>query len=90
VATGAVADFAQHPLPRLLAAGVRVALSADDPLLFATTTAREYGVAQEWFGLDAGALSQLARNAWHAAFCSEGERREGLAGLAGGFPVELS
>jgi adenosine deaminase len=90
VATRAVAGFERHPLPRLLAAGVRVALSADDPLLFATTTAREYGVVRERFGLDAGALGQLARNAWHAAFCSEAERRAGLAGLAGGLPVELS
>ncbi len=86
VATGAVSGFESHPLPRLLEAGVRVALSADDPLLFGTTTAGEYRVARDRFGLDAATLDRLARNAWHAAFCGERERREGLAGLEAGRP----
>lgn len=87
VATGAVTGFEKHPLPRLLAAGVRVALSADDPLLFATSTAGEYAVARDRFGLDASTLAALARNAWHAAFCGDDERQRGLAGLAAGLPA---
>jgi adenosine deaminase len=82
VATGAVSDFAAHPLPQLLEAGVRVALSADDPLLFATTTLSEYGVARERFGLGELRLRRLAENSWRAAFCSDRERQEGLAALA--------
>jgi adenosine deaminase len=82
VSTGAVASFEAHPLPRLLEAGVRVALSADDPLLFATTTAGEYRVARERFGLDDAILRRLAENSWHAAFCGKQERQDGLAGLA--------
>lgn len=82
VATGAVTSLEAHPLPRLLEAGVRVALSADDPLLFATTTAGEYRMARERFGLEDAALRRLAENSWHAAFCGEQERRNGLAGLS--------
>src|SRR5262249_25051388 len=38
VATGAVPSLEAHPIRGLIAAGVSVALSGDDPLLFATTT----------------------------------------------------
>jgi len=68
VATGAVASFAAHPLPRLLDAGVRVALSADDPLLFSTTTSAEYAVLRRHFGLGDGDLERLSGNSWSAAF----------------------
>jgi adenosine deaminase len=81
VATGAVADLAAHPLPILLEAGVRVALCADDPLFFATTTLSEYRVARERIGLGELRLRRLAENAWRAAFCSEAERQQGLAAL---------
>jgi adenosine deaminase len=86
VVTGAVAGFDVHPLPRLLEAGVRVALSADDPLLFATTTANEYRVARDRFGLSETALRRLAENSWRAAFCGEAEREAGLAALSGWRP----
>ena len=64
-------------MKRLLESGVRVALSADDPLLFATTTAGEYRVARERLGLREPDLRRLAENSWRAAFCSQGERDEG-------------
>lgn len=81
LATGAVSSFEEHPLPRLFEAGVRVALSADDPLLFCTTTSGEYDVAREQFGFDEGVLKELRQNAWQGAFCSAEERIEGLARL---------
>jgi adenosine deaminase len=80
--TGAVSHVAAHPLRRLLDAGVRVTLSADDPVVFGTTTRGEYGLAREKLGLSDEELRQLAGNAWHAAFCTR-EQRE--AGLRGGF-----
>ena len=82
VVTGAVAGFDDHPLPRLLEAGVRIALSADDPLLFATTTTNEYRVARERFGLSEATLQRLAENSWRAAFCAAGEREAGLSALS--------
>jgi adenosine deaminase len=76
--TGAVANAASHPLGRLLDAGVRVTLSADDPVLFGTTTRGEYRFAKETLGLTDAQLDALASNSWHAAFCSREERERGL------------
>jgi len=73
-----------HPLKKLLVAGVRVALSADDPALFATTTSGEYRFAREKLGLEDDTLQTLAGNAFHAAFCSREERDAGLRGLQSG------
>jgi aminodeoxyfutalosine deaminase len=49
--TGAVARLAEHPLPKLVAAGVRCSISTDDPAMFDTDLSREYEVATS-FGLD--------------------------------------
>jgi aminodeoxyfutalosine deaminase len=43
--TGAVASLHDHPLPRLVAAGVRCSISTDDPAMFDTDLTREYEVA---------------------------------------------
>ena len=82
--TGAVASARDHPLKRLIEAGVRVTLSADDPVLFGTTTRGEYRFAREALGLSDEDLRNLAGNAWHAAFCTKAEREGGLRALAGG------
>lgn len=68
VVTGAVARLEEHPLPRLLAAGVRVALCADDPLFFGTTTSGEYRIAKEQLGLSEDQLRQISATAWQGAF----------------------
>ena len=81
VATGAAKSFEEHPLARLIEAGVRVALSADDPLFFRTSTANEYRVARERFGLGALRLRRLAENSWRAAFCPPADREAGLEAL---------
>ena len=83
IVTGAVGDFAHHPLKRLLEAGVRVALSADDPLFFATTTLAEYARVRRALGLSDEDLRRLAQNGWRGAFAVASVRSEGLAGLAG-------
>ncbi len=43
--TGAVASLAEHPLPRLVAAGVRCSISTDDPAMFDTDLSRDYEAA---------------------------------------------
>jgi len=45
VRTGAVASLDQHPLPRLVEAGVRCSLSTDDPAMFGTDLGLEYETA---------------------------------------------
>jgi len=49
--TGAVARLAEHPLPRLVAAGVRCSISTDDPAMFDTDLTRDYEAATS-FGLE--------------------------------------
>ncbi len=81
VVTGAVRSLEEHPVARLLDAGVRVAIGADDPLFFGSTTAGELRLVKEAFGLGEGAMRLLAENAWRGAFCTEAERRGALAEL---------
>ena len=80
--TGAVGSAAAHPLRRLLDAGVHVTLSADDPVLFGTTTRGEYRFAKEKLGLSNAELGVLASNAWHAAFCTREQRAAGLRAVS--------
>jgi aminodeoxyfutalosine deaminase len=43
--TGAVASLETHPLPQLVAAGVRCSISTDDPAMFDTDLTRDYVAA---------------------------------------------
>jgi aminodeoxyfutalosine deaminase len=49
--TGAVGSLAEHPLPRLAAAGVLCSVSTDDPAMFDTDLTRDYDAACS-FGLE--------------------------------------
>ena len=51
----------QVPLVRLRAAGVPVALGADDPLLFGARLAAQYGIARDVHGCSDADLAELAR-----------------------------
>jgi adenosine deaminase len=61
VALGVYPDLASVPVPALLAAGARVALGADDPLLFGSRLAAQYDAVRQAHGLDDVALAGLAR-----------------------------
>ncbi|HET6502049.1 MAG TPA: adenosine deaminase [Amycolatopsis sp.] len=56
-----VGSLAEHPLPRLLAAGVRCSINGDDPLLFGPGLLEEYEIARTRLGLDDVALARVAR-----------------------------
>jgi aminodeoxyfutalosine deaminase len=43
--TGAVRSLDEHPLPQLVAAGVKCSISTDDPEMFDTDLTRDYGAA---------------------------------------------
>lgn len=87
VVTGAVRSLEAHPLSRLLDAGVSVAIGADDPLFFRSTTAGELAVVQEAFGFGERTMRRFAENAWRGAFCSEAERHRALADLGARPPL---
>ncbi|HEY3502334.1 MAG TPA: hypothetical protein VGN37_06010 [Actinocatenispora sp.] len=64
---GVVPDLARHPLPRLLAAGVRCSLGADDPLMFGVGVADEYRIARDRLGLTDRQLADVARTSVETA-----------------------
>ncbi|WP_130796149.1 adenosine deaminase [Streptomyces otsuchiensis] len=68
VATQSVASLADHPLPRLVAAGVPVTINSDDPPMFGTDLTSEYLVAARLLELDEAGLAALARSAVDASF----------------------
>jgi aminodeoxyfutalosine deaminase len=45
IRTGVVRSLEEHPLPRLVAAGVRCSISTDDPAMFDTDLTRDYEAA---------------------------------------------
>jgi aminodeoxyfutalosine deaminase len=68
--TGAVPSLADHPLPRLAAAGVRCSISTDDPAMFDTDLGRDYEAATS-LGLDPRSFYEAGV---HGALCDEATR----------------
>jgi adenosine deaminase len=62
VALGVYSDLTSVPLPELMAAGARIALGADDPLLFGSRLAAQYATMRAAHDLDDTALAGLARS----------------------------
>jgi aminodeoxyfutalosine deaminase len=79
VRTGAVGSLREHPLPALLAAGVRVTLATDNPGMFHANLDSEYLLCHRVFGLRASELAEISRTGARAAFCDEATRRAVLA-----------
>ncbi|MDR7221006.1 adenosine deaminase [Aminobacter aminovorans] len=76
-------SFADHPFPKLRAAGCKVTLSSDDPPYFWTSLKREYDIATEHFGMDDKALMATTRTAIEAAFVDRKTKAALLARLDG-------
>ena len=66
--TSVVASYRDHPVPRLLAAGVPVALATDDPRTSAITLSEEYAIAAAEAGLSDDELALIAGYARKGAF----------------------
>ncbi len=62
VALGVYAEAGDVPLRALIGAGARVALGADDPLLFGSRLLDQYVAARDVHGLDDAELADLARS----------------------------
>ncbi|MET9019110.1 hypothetical protein ABZV93_03920 [Actinopolymorpha sp. NPDC004070] len=75
---GVVPSPAEHPLVRLVDAGVKVTLATDDPVQVGTTIGAEYAAAAS-LGLTRDHLLGLTRNAIEAAFTTDLRRAELLA-----------
>jgi adenosine deaminase len=71
VVLGIYPSYEEHPLPRLMEAGVRVTLGSDDPPYFGASIGGEYDVCRERLGVDDDALRGITRTTIEAAFCEK-------------------
>jgi adenosine deaminase len=74
-----VRSLAEHPLPRLLEAGVPVSLNADCPAVFGCGILDEYELARTVFGLDDSTLARIAEASVRASGAPEPLRSDALA-----------
>ena len=81
VALGVYPTAADVPLRTLLAAGVPVALGADDPLLFGPRLAAQYALARDTHGLDDATLAELARMSIRGSSAPDDVAKAALAGV---------
>ena len=80
VHTGAVPRYEEHPLPRLIEAGVPVALATDNRFFSRTSLSREYDIAGARLGVSRRALERVAMASGASSFLTPKERTE-LEGL---------
>jgi adenosine deaminase len=94
VSLQATPTLAVHPLPAMLAAGLLVTISSDDPAYFGGYVDDNLAAVEREFGLDPHQMATLARNSFRASFLPEAEKHryvtavdehlEGLLGLISG------
>ena len=76
-----VEDLADHNLPRLLKAGLKVMINSDDPAYFGGYVNENYTQLFAATGMGAPEAYQLARNSLEASFASEAQKAEWIAKL---------
>ncbi|MBI3243847.1 MAG: adenosine deaminase [Chloroflexi bacterium] len=67
-------SLAEHPLPKLLEAGLYVTLNSDDPPMFNTTLTDEWLAATEAFGWGLDVIEKLSLNAVRATLLPADEK----------------
>lgn len=70
-----------HPIDRMLAAGLRATINSDDPAYFGGYVADNYRAVAEARGLDRAALVQLARNSFTGSFLDPADVDRHLAAI---------
>ncbi len=83
VALGVYEKPEDVPLRVLFAAGVPMALGADDPLLFGSRLAAQYEIAREHHAFTDEELAELARQSVRGSTAPQGVRAKLLAGIDG-------
>ncbi|CAN5318390.1 adenosine deaminase [soil metagenome] len=63
-----------HPLPRMLEAGLLVTISSDDPAYFGGYVDDNFRALQSGLGFGPSTLSQLAKNSFEASFITDDEK----------------
>lgn len=75
VTLGLVPSLPEHPLPRLLEAGLTVTLNTDVPSVTGAGLAEEYARVQRAFGYDDTAMADFARASVEASFAPEATKK---------------
>jgi adenosine deaminase len=81
VALGIATRTRDVPVRRLFEAGVRIALGADDPLLFGSRLVAQYGIARRQHGFTDAELADLARMSVLGSAAPDAVRVDLLAGI---------
>jgi adenosine deaminase len=71
-------DLAQHPLKRMLAAGLLVTVNSDDPSYFGGYVQENFLAVQEALALTPAEIATLGRNGFRASFLSEPDKRAAI------------
>jgi adenosine deaminase len=66
--TRAVPSFEEHPLPKVLRAGVPVCINTDDPAIFGVGIRDEYEICRKFMGMSETELLQTEEHATRASF----------------------
>lgn len=74
-------SMAEHTLPQLLAAGVRVTVNSDDPAYFGGYLNDNIRAVQAAFGFDAATWQRIARNSFEASFVDAAQKAAWIAEL---------
>ena len=74
-----VPTMKDHPIRRLMQAGVRCTVSTDDPLCFANSIVEEYEALARELSFSRAELAQVARNGWEVADVSAAMRATMMA-----------
>lgn len=72
------ASAAEHPLPKLIEAGVPCTLGSDDPLLFGPDLVDEFTLCRDAMGMDDRQLASLARASFTHSGAPEQVKKSGL------------
>jgi adenosine deaminase len=73
-----VPSMREHPIRRLMHAGVRCTVSTDDPLCFANSLVEEYTALALELNFTRAELAQVARNGWEVADVSPATREAAI------------
>ena len=79
IVLGVYPDYQRHPLPVLLAAGIPITISSDDPPLFNTTLNNEISLLHSAFHLDLNTINTILLNAVRYSFLPTARKEKLLA-----------
>jgi adenosine deaminase len=85
--SGVVATLKDHPLPRMLAAGLNVTINTDDPSISQITLGNEYRVAVEELGFTQAMLRQRVLAAAQASFLPKADKARLVQDINDEFPL---